>query len=334
MNKILSLFSIASIMLVGCQTSTKTETDKSSEYVDASKAEIVQTELASKGKTLMENQCYVCHNPKAKKENRIAPPFVAIKNHYLKKYNSEEEFTAKIWTFLEKPTKEKAIMKGAIEKFGLMPYQVFKEKDINAIAHYLYNYNIEKPSGFKQHKGKGRKKGKQKKLGKSQPKTDAERGMHYAKSTKSVLGQNLMGAIQKKGVSHALSFCNEQAIPLTDSMANYHNVKIKRVSDQPRNPSNAANNIELEHIKTFKSLLANSEDIKPIVEKNNDQTNFYYPIVTNNMCLKCHGTPNKTIAKSDYNKILKLYPKDQAVGYQTNEVRGIWSISFKNNEQN
>ncbi|QSS96521.1 DUF3365 domain-containing protein [Psychroflexus sp. ALD_RP9] len=330
MNKILSLFSITSLALVSCQTSTKTESNENNKYVDVSEAEIAQTELASKGKTLMENQCYVCHNPKAKKENRIAPPFVAIKNHYLKKYNSEEEFKAKMWAFLEKPTKEKAIMKGAVQKFGLMPYQVFKEKDINAIAHYLYNYDIEKPSKFKEHHGKG----KQKKLGHTQPKTDAEKGMHYAKSTKAVLGQNLMGAIQKKGVSHALSFCNEQAIPLTDSMAKHHQVKIKRVTDQPRNPSNTANNVELEHIKTFKALLANNSDIKPILEKNNGQTNFYYPIVTNNMCLKCHGTPNKTIAKNDYNKILKLYPEDQAIGHQTNEVRGIWSISFKSDEQN
>ena len=60
MNKILSLISITSLALVSCQTSTKTESNENNKYVDVSEAEIAQTELASKGKTLMENQCYVC----------------------------------------------------------------------------------------------------------------------------------------------------------------------------------------------------------------------------------------------------------------------------------
>ena len=36
------------------------------------------------GKKIMEMQCYVCHNPATPEENRIAPPMIAIKNHYKK----------------------------------------------------------------------------------------------------------------------------------------------------------------------------------------------------------------------------------------------------------
>jgi hypothetical protein len=55
---------------------------------------------------------------------------------------------------------------------------------------------------------------------------------------------------------------------------------------------------------------------------------FYYPIVTNSMCLSCHGT-EKDIAPEVAKRIIKFYPMDKATGYAENQVRGIWSITFK-----
>ena len=37
------------------------------------------------GKKIMENKCYVCHNPTASHEDRIGPPMIAIKKHYISK---------------------------------------------------------------------------------------------------------------------------------------------------------------------------------------------------------------------------------------------------------
>ncbi len=68
-----------------------------------------------------------------------------------------------------------------------------------------------------------------------------EIGLGMAKSTQAELGKNLMGAIQKEGALGALEFCNLQAYPLTDSMAEVHNARIRRVSDRPRNQTNQAN---------------------------------------------------------------------------------------------
>lgn len=46
------------------------------------------------------------------------------------------------------------------------------------------------------------------------------------------------------------------------------------------------------------------------------------------MCLQCHGKPDEDIQKPTFKKIVNLYPKDKAIGYGINEVRGIWSITF------
>ncbi|MEO8774310.1 MAG: DUF3365 domain-containing protein [Gelidibacter sp.] len=156
----------------------------------------------------------------------------------------------------------------------------------------------------------------------------AERGLKYALSTQALLGKNLMQAIQKDGTLGALSFCNENAYPLTDSMAVLHHAGLKRVSDKPRNQDNQANAEELEHIETFKQIIANKELPNPIVKDSDTQVQVYYPILTNAMCLQCHGKPNKNITSSTLKQLTLLYPKDKAIGYAVNEVRGIWSVTF------
>ena len=135
-----------------------------------------------------------------------------------------------------------------------------------------------------------------------------------------------MGAIQKKGTLAALDFCNIKAMPLTDSMATKHKATIKRVSDKNRNPNNKANAEELKYIAQFKTDLAAKKEIKPVVIEKENKVQFYYPIETNTMCLQCHG---KQIKPEVSKQIMKLYPKDLAIGYNENEVRGIWSITFE-----
>jgi len=160
----------------------------------------------------------------------------------------------------------------------------------------------------------------------------AKIGMEYAKATQAELGRNLVAAIQEDGTSGALEFCNIQAMPLTDSMALLHNAKIKRVSDRPRNPHNQANNEELDYIESFKKMVASGSKVEPIVNEDNGQIDFYYPITTNAMCLQCHGKPNEQITPETLTTLKNLYPVDKAVGYDVNEVRGIWAINFDENK--
>jgi len=156
----------------------------------------------------------------------------------------------------------------------------------------------------------------------------AQIGLDMAFTTKAQLGKNLMGTMKKKGTKEALQFCNVRAIPLTDSMATVHQARIKRVSDKTRNTNNKANKTELKNIEAFKNALANGEEIKPILETKNDSVYFYYPIVTNGMCLKCHGSKD-SIDKDVLASLNTLYPTDTALDYSENQVRGIWSIQFK-----
>ena len=288
--------------------------------------------IAHNGKKLMETHCYLCHSPSAEEnEGRIAPPMIAIKARYLMDYDTKEDFIKAISNFVENPTEDNTKMHGAVKKFGVMPKQVFPENTVAQIADFMFDYQIEEPTWFKEHwQGHGNdnwtQSGKKVVVVEKQ-KTYEEIGLEYALSTKKLLGENLMGTIQKKGTLEALAFCNIQAMPLTDSMSVNYNATIKRVSDKNRNPNNKANAEELVYLEQFKKALAAKAEPKPVIVDKGEKVQFYYPIPTNTMCLQCHGKP-ETIKPEVRAKTLKLYPKDLAIDYGENEVRGIWSITF------
>lgn len=288
------------------------------------------------GKELMESHCYVCHEVNSSRAERIAPPMFAVKKHYLSSGISKTEFVEDIVTWSENPSEETSRMPGAVNKFGIMPHLYFPEEVVEQIANYMFDHDIEKPSGFKnraQHrKGKGqhhRRRNQWEKNNGSQQLSIEEKGMEIAKTSQQTLGKNLKAQMEKNGISGALEFCNTAAIPITDSMATVHNAKLKRVSDKPRNPNNKADEIELQHIATFKKQLAEGEEINPIYTKQGNQIEFYAPIITNGMCLVCHGTPGEELEYTNLTNIKKHYPQDKAIGYEANEVRGIWSIAFE-----
>lgn len=285
------------------------------------------------GKKLMETHCYLCHSPTAPElEGRIGPPMVAIKAWYLDRYPKKASFQGAIQAFLEKPSLENALMKEAVARHGLMPYQKFPDEVIQQITEFMYEYRVQEPEWFAGNWEKVHGQGPFQQTGKTvadetATQTPEEIGLKYALETKKVLGKNLMEALQSKGAVHALEFCNTKAIPLTDSMSNVFNADIRRVSDKPRNPDNQANPEELAQIELFKKQVAEGKEPTPVVMKKGGIAHFYYPITTNSMCLQCHGK------KPDFQpglveKINALYPGDKATGYAENEVRGIWSITF------
>ncbi len=344
--KILYILAIL-LVITGCKDAKK------SDYIvvdNPTNIDVVASE-SHPGKKFMETLCYTCHDATTLEEARLGPPMAAIKRRYLMEGGTRDEFINEILAWTEKPSLEKAKMRGAVDRFGVMPYLAFPKDNIKEIAEYLYDNDIDQPEWFEEHyqknhgngqgmgrgrgmgggQGKGMGMGKQMRKGMGQ--NDAldeysDIGLKYALLTKAQLGKNLMKAIQEKGTVGAVEFCNIEAMKLTDSMSVMHNAIIKRVSDKPRNPKNMANAKELGHIVAFKELVTAGSDIDPIVEEINGEVNFYYPITTNTMCLQCHGTPNEQVTSETLSALTALYPSDKALGYTINEVKGIWSIVF------
>lgn len=152
-------------------------------------------------------------------------------------------------------------------------------------------------------------------------------GLRVSAEAQGVLGRNLMAKIQQEGTLAALTFCNAEAYRLTDSTAAAKNLKIKRVTDKPRNPGNLALPEEVALIDSYRTELANGRKLKPVYMYRDGQRHFYNPIVTSELCLQCHGKPGGQITEDVMAGIRGLYPDDQATGYEANQVRGMWRIS-------
>jgi len=165
----------------------------------------------------------------------------------------------------------------------------------------------------------------------AKPPNALDRGTAIALDAKDSPGTLLTNAIAEKGPAGAVGFCNERAIPMTADKMKEHGVEIKRATDRPRNPKNLASAEEMKQIRAFKSAFARGEKVRPVVIEFEGYTHFYAPIVTNGMCLQCHGVLNQTVSSETQKAILRKYPDDKAVGYESDQLRGIWSIRWPTN---
>ncbi|WP_394907594.1 DUF3365 domain-containing protein [uncultured Mesonia sp.] len=156
-------------------------------------------------------------------------------------------------------------------------------------------------------------------------------GQDIAVASQQVLGKNLKQAIEKEGVLGAITFCNTAAIRLTDSMATAYKFSIKRLSDKPRNQMNQASRAEEKLIAAYSKDLAAGKNIRPSAfKKENGGYRFYQPIVSNKLCLNCHGVVGQQVNEKTFAQIKALYPNDKATGYAANQIRGLWAIDIEN----
>ena len=162
-----------------------------------------------------------------------------------------------------------------------------------------------------------------------------EKGKEIATASFAALGSQLKAAIESGGVPSALQYCNIEAMPLTDSLSNAYNASIRRTTMQPRNPSNAPSLLEKAQLTKYSEMKLAGEEIGPTVVATDDGSKiFYSPIMLNDFCLQCHGTVGKELAVENYEVIKNLYPADEAVGYIAGDLRGMWSITFRPENNN
>ena len=152
MKNIIFVFTL-SMLIFSCN-----DTEKETAYVSM---KALETESTHPGKKLMETNCYACHNPTASHDDRLGPPMIAIKKHYINEGVTKEEFISAIQNWIKNPTEDSAKMNGAVRRFGIMPKQVFPEETIEQISDYIYDNEIEQPEWFEEHfkSGKGKNRG-------------------------------------------------------------------------------------------------------------------------------------------------------------------------------
>ncbi len=97
-----------------------------------------------------EAKCMICHN--TYKKNDTAPPVVAVQQMYMRNTSNNKDISKQlIARFLAYPTHKKALMKPAIELYGLMPQQNLSVEQIANFAQVIIDTEFEVPDWFDGH---------------------------------------------------------------------------------------------------------------------------------------------------------------------------------------
>jgi hypothetical protein len=127
----------------------------------------------------------------------------------------------------------------------------------------------------------------------------------------SVLKQDPTGA-------SGIAICSAMSKSMEENQKNSNEkVKVRRASLKYRNANNSPDKIDTDVLNKIKE----SKNFKmPLVVKTSVGHRVYKPIAIKKPCLSCHGTNiNKDTAK----EITKLYPNDNATGYEIGQLRGV-----------
>lgn len=150
------------------------------------------------------------------------------------------------------------------------------------------------------------------------------------------LAQGLVGrlgeALAEGGPLHALDFCAREAIPLTESLTQEHDnrLRLKRATTRPRNPANAPDLFEARVLHYLEALEANERGSAPetmVAAGPEGAVRFYRTLRTAPNCLACHGAEEE-MDPEVLELIRQRYPNDEATGYAAGDLRGVIRVEI------
>lgn len=158
------------------------------------------------------------------------------------------------------------------------------------------------------------------------------KGNQIVALTFDTLRNSLVHAIGSQGVTGAVAFCNENAYPITATYAD--SVVIRRSALRYRNPENQPDSLERLILDEMNQQLLSAGKPGPRIVRSTSggEIHFFKPILLQPMCLNCHGVPGKEIAAATVSKIQELYPDDGAVDFKEGDLRGVWHIVFRSQQ--
>ncbi len=159
-----------------------------------------------------------------------------------------------------------------------------------------------------------------------------KKGDYLTKITQDTLKKELFVAIGSKGVANAVEYCKLNAHLITSIYKSENVNSVTRTALKFRNPQNAPDSLERSVLNEYESLKNNGEPLNPTVISDESGIHYFKPILINNTCLVCHGSPGKELNNQVYEQIKNNYPDDLATGFKEGDLRGMWHVVFNEKE--
>lgn len=145
----------------------------------------------------------------------------------------------------------------------------------------------------------------------------AELLMPFKQDLQRALREGLAG-----GPVQALSACRVEAPKIAKGLSQ-EGIRVGRTSDRLRNPANRSP----EWVRPFlEAYLANPSSRTPrSLPLQDGREGYVEPILMQSLCLTCHGS---SIDSRISEELERLYPEDEAVGFEMGELRGVFWVEF------
>jgi len=156
----------------------------------------------------------------------------------------------------------------------------------------------------------------------------AAEGQAIAAAFGAELKAALQSAMVEGGPLAAISVCHDDAPRIALEAAAKSGAEAGRTSLQLRNPANAPDAHEQAVLEAFAAELAAGTPEAPpwrLDTLPDGRVRFMSAIIMQPQCLACHG---ETLAEPVAQAIDRLYPEDQARGYQPGDLRGAFTITW------
>ena len=144
------------------------------------------------------------------------------------------------------------------------------------------------------------------------------------------LKRELQQAMQEGGPVNAISVCNLTAPGIASTYSARRGWEVGRTSLRLRNPDNAPDAWEKAVLESFEERKQAGEDPASIeywevvTQDGAPVLRYMKAIPTLAMCTACHG---EHVDQTVRERLRKLYPDDQALGFRPGDIRGAFTIS-------
>jgi hypothetical protein len=160
------------------------------------------------------------------------------------------------------------------------------------------------------------------------PKPETDRGRQtiqiFKGYQKQVVG-SLKAALVGGGTTAAIPVCKEVSDKLADSFAELPNVKVRRVAVRNRNPAHTPDSFEAGIFREWEEGLASGSQPVAISRETDEGLRVMQPIMLGSrLCLRCHGDLRQ-MAPETVEMLKRLYPDDNATGFELGQLRGAFS---------
>lgn len=145
----------------------------------------------------------------------------------------------------------------------------------------------------------------------------------------------LAKAIEEKGASGAVEFCNTQAFSILKEVGDRYGVTIRSVSNISTNPANQPLEEEKMLLEAYEYNEQNGIKHEPNLQKIKDGSVLLFTkaiTIPEGLCLNYNGKPGQDIEEETLNKILPSNPEDKVEGQAMGELYGMWSIALPQKE--